>query len=424
MGLKVKDASLQNRESRRALKVRNEPYWRAISQGLHVGYRKGTLKRAWLVRRFTDGKYVWRTVGEVDDVLDADGKEVLNWAQAQEAAQAFDKDLKVSQGIIRKPLTVEEASDRYLKWFREHRKGVTATESVVQAHILPTLGNKLLTDLTTPALKEWLGKVASTPARLRSGKSTKRANYRPAAKTADEKRARRSTANRILTVLKAILNKAYADGYTTTNTVWSKVKPYEKVDQARIRFLTDAEALRLVNACPLDLRSLIRGALLTGARRGELAALKVADVNLRIAQIYIAESKSGKPRHIPLNPEGLEHFKQAVIGKTGDELVFTRKDGAVWAHNDHVRALKVACDVAKVKPMAKFIELRHTYASMLINNGVDLPVISKLLGHADARITYRHYAHLADKTLAVAVTKLPSFQTKPGTMLSSIHAAR
>ena len=424
MGLKVKDASLQNRESRRSLKVRNEPYWRAISQGLHVGYRKGTLKRAWLVRRFTDGRYVWRTLGQVDEVLDADGKEVLNWAQAQEAAQAFDKDLKVSQGVIRKPLTVKEASERYLTWFRDHRKGVTATESVVQAHVIPALGKKLLTDLTTPALKEWLSKVASSPARLRSGKSTKKANHRPAAKTADEKRARQSTANRILTVLKAILNKAYADGYTTTNTVWSKVKPFEKVDQARIRFLTDAEARRLVNASPPDLRDLIRSALLTGARRGELAALKVADVSVKTSQIYIAESKSGKPRHIPLNPEGLEHFKKAITGKTGDGLVFTRKDGNVWAHNDHVRALKVACHAAKVKPMVSFHELRHTYASMLINNGVELPVISKLLGHVDTRVTFKHYAHLADKTLAAAVTRLPSFQTKPSAMLSSIYAAR
>jgi integrase len=46
---------------------------------------------------------------------------------------------------------------------------------------------------------------------------------------------------------------------------------------------------------------------------------------------------------------------------------------------------------------------------MLINAGVDLPVISKPLGHADTRITVKYYAHLADRTLAAAVTKLLSF---------------
>lgn len=53
--------------------------------------------------------------------------------------------------------------------------------------------------------------------------------------------------------------------------------------------------------------------------------------------------------------------------------------------------------------------MRHTYASHLAQAGVDLLTISKLLGHADTRITSKHYAHLADKTLAAAVTKLPSF---------------
>jgi integrase len=140
-----------------------------------------------------------------------------------------------------------------------------------------------------------------------------------------------------------------------------------------------------------------------------LASLTVADVDLKAARIYIAESKSGKPRHIPLNSEGLQHFKNAVAGKTGDKLVFTRKDGQAWGHNYHVRALTIACEVAEVKPMVSFHELRHTYASHLANAGIDLLTISKLLGHSDTRITAKHYAHLADKTLADAVTRLPSF---------------
>jgi len=59
--------------------------------------------------------------------------------------------------------------------------------------------------------------------------------------------------------------------------------------------------------------------------------------------------------------------------------------------------------------MIAFHELRHTYASHLAQAGVDLLTISKLLGHSDTRTTSKHYAHLADKTLAQAVTKLPSF---------------
>ena len=220
--------------------------------------------------------------------------------------------------------------------------------------------------------------------------------------------------------MKAILNRAFQDGLVVDDSAWRKVKPFAKVDEARIRYLTDAEATRLVNVCPADLRRLVRAALLTGTRWGELAALKAADVNLRTAQIYIAESKSGKPRHVPLNPEGLEHFKNLVTGKAGDELVLTKADGKAWGHNHHVRALDAACKGARVKPAISFHELRHTYASHLANAGVDLLTISKLLGHSDTRITSKHYAHLADKTLALAVTKLPSFETNTNEGLRAV----
>jgi len=228
----------------------------------------------------------------------------------------------------------------------------------------------------------------------------------------DKKRARKATANRILAVLKALLNKATEDGLAADGSEWNspKLKPFKKVDEARIRFLSDDESTRLVNACPSDLRQLVRAALLTGARHGELAALTVRDVDLKAARIYISESKSGKPRHVPLNAEGVELFRRLTVGKDGDSLVLTKADGAPWLKNHHVRPFNDAIKVAKVNPPATFHDLRHAYASHLAQaGGIDLLTISKLLGHADTRITAKHYAHLLDKTLAAAVMKLPSF---------------
>ena len=71
-----------------------------------------------------------------------------------------------------------------------------------------------------------------------------------------------------------------------------------------------------------------------------------------------------------------------------------------------------ACARAKIEPAVTFHELRHSYASLLAQAGADLLTISKLLGHADTRVTARHYAHLTDTTLANAVNALlPSFGT-------------
>jgi len=77
---------------------------------------------------------------------------------------------------------------------------------------------------------------------------------------------------------------------------------------------------------------------------------------------------------------------------------------------------------AKITPRLRFHEARHSYASALAQAGADLLTISKLLGHADTRITSRHYAHLCDKTLADAVNSLlPSFGTTEATNVSSIR---
>ncbi len=408
-----KDSKLGTRTARAALKVRHQPYWLNIAEGVALGYRRGPRGGSWYCRAYEgDGKYRQDFIAGADDHVDANGETVLTFYKAQDRARALARQREKQRGIgLAGDASVKQAAERYLEWFRQQRKSVRETEHVINAHILPALGDLKLEAVAAPRLRAWLDALASQPAKLRSSKRKPR--YRPAPKTADEKRARRATANRILNVLKALLNRAFHDGLAADDTAWRKVKPFAKADEARIRFLSDAEAVRLVNACPADLRALVRAALLTGARYGELARLRAADVNTRTAQIYVgAESKSGRPRHIPLNPEGLALFKSRLAGKTGEAPVFTRADGREWGKNYHVRPLTEACRKAKILPAVAFHELRHTYASHLAQAGVDLLTISKLLGHADTRITSKHYAHLSDKTLALAVTRLPSFAGK------------
>jgi integrase len=341
--------------------------------------------------------------------MDADGVHVMTFFQAQDKAREYvNESRNVQTG---KPVTVNEAAKLYMVWFKENRKSIRETEATINAHILPTLGNKLLMELDTITIRKWHAKLATTPARKRSGKTATKQAYQDQATATDKKRARKSTANRILTVLKAILNKAFQDGIVSDDTAWRRVKPFENADEPVTRFLTAAESIRLINSCHADFRPLIKAALFTGARYGELARLQVKDVNADTGLVYITpEAKSGKGRHIPLSVEGLDFFNTAIVGKTGMDHVFTRTDGEPWGKNHHVRLLKAACEQAKIQPAVGFHDLRHTYASLLAQAGADLLTISKLLGHADTRITSRHYAHLCDKTLANTVrTLLPSF---------------
>lgn len=426
MARTVRDSAIGSRESRLKLRL-GRRYWRGIHEGIALGYRRGKQgSGTWSARiRLGDGRYVLRLLGSADDHAAANGADVLTFAQAQRKALELEEQARRDEGTITRPVTVSEAAEHYLSWFRQHRKSVKETEHTVNAHILPDLGTRRVSALKAPELRTWLNQIAERPARLRGSRLGTPRKFKAEPKTVDQKRARKATANRILSVLKAILNKAFQDGLVADDSEWRKVLPFENADEARIRFLSDAEGVRLINASPPDLRALVRAALLTGARFGELVTLRGRDVNVRGAQIYLAPAKSGRSRYVPLNPEGVELFRELVKGKTGDALLFTRGDGAAWGKNHHVRPLADACRRAKVRPAVAFHELRHTYASHLAQAGVDLLTISKLLGHADTRITSKHYAHLADKTLAAAVTKLPSFAATNADLVSEVkkHAA-
>jgi integrase len=212
--------------------------------------------------------------------------------------------------------------------------------------------------------------------------------------------------------LKAILNHAYNTNKVDSNEAWQKLKPFKNVSEPKIRFLTEHESIRLMNACETDFRLLVRGALLTGMRYGELTTLKISDYNPDTNTIFIKQSKSGKPRHIPLNQEGINFFDQLTVGKSSQELIFTRADKTAWKKNYQVRPLEAACVAANITPMVTFHHLRHSYASALAQRGVPLQVIATVLGHSDTRITHKHYAHLMPSYIADVIKEhLPDFGT-------------
>ena len=150
----------------------------------------------------------------------------------------------------------------------------------MEAHVLPQLGKIEVASLTADKLRKWHADLARKPPRLRS-KSGKEQKYRAFADDEDSLRRRRASANRCLAQLKAALNLAWRENKTSSDKEWRKVKPFEGADAARVRYLTVVECKRLLNACDPLFRNLVRAALETGARYGELVRLTVADFNPR-----------------------------------------------------------------------------------------------------------------------------------------------
>src|SRR5262245_52416495 len=354
MARKVRDSNLDNRSVRTKLKARGKPHYRLMAKGLHIGYRRPASGGAgrWVVRYYKgNGGYELKTIdGVADDYADADGATILDFGQAQARARHIASRPTVSGAVA----TVADALVYYFK-----SRHTYDAERRAKTVILPVLGEAKIKDLTTEKIRDWHHDLAKQQPIVR-GKRGEMPKYRMTANDDEAKRRRKSSANRTLTVLKAALNHCWRDGKISSNVAWHRVKPFPSVDAARIRYLQKAEAQRLVNTAEPEFRLLIQAALLTGARYGELARLRVDDFHADSDTIGVRKSKSGKPRHIVLTDEGIKFFRSATAGRAASELLFTH-NGAAWGKSHQIRPMLAACAAANIKPAISFHGLRHTY---------------------------------------------------------------
>jgi integrase len=187
--------------------------------------------------------------------------------------------------------------------------------------------------------------------------------------------------------------------------------------------LTVTEAKRLVNASDPDFRSLVQAALVSGARYGELASLRVVDFNPDSRTLHVRTSKSGKGRHIVLTDEGATLFEHLAAGKPGDSFLLTKADGSSWKAAHQARPMAEACGRAKIAPPISFHCLRHTWASLSVMAGGPIMVVARNLGHSDTRMVEKHYGHLAPSYVADAIrAAAPRFDIKPNRKVLSLRA--
>jgi len=410
------------------LKPQHKPYFRLIEPGLHIAYRKPVSGPGkWAERRDNGaGGYTLENLRTpqgafvlADDFADPDGVTVLSFAQAQ---QQVVRAKRAKSEPVAGPYTVAETFCDYLKFLAGDGRSKTAVydaERRAKAFILPHLGGVRPSALTTDRLRRWRDDLVQAAPRLRTREGEPQ-KHREAARTDDAKRARRASANRTWTILRAALNHAFREGKVETDLAWRKIKPFRSVDSARLRYLSIQEAKRLINACDPELRPLVQAALQTGARYGELAALTVADFNPDVGAVAIRRSKSGKPRHIALTDEGRAFFERLTAGRSGAEPMFGQ-----WTKSRHIRPMAEAVARAKIEPRISFHGLRHTWASHAVMNGVPLLVVAKNLGHADSRMVEKHYGHLAPSYVADAIRAgAPRFESIEPDAVIPIAAGR
>jgi integrase len=406
MARTVNDVKLDTPAARQRLKPGRKPHWRTLLPSkLHLGYRRKQnwsqgVPGVWLARRYV-GNERYRVVplGLADDFKVAGG---LSYEQAVE--RAYDSTGTRAKGEA----TVADAMAVYLTWLKAHRATGNDAERRTNKLILPDLGHIKIADLTSKQIADWRDNLASTPALARTRKGAAQ-NFRASPRTAEQKRARQASVNRVMSTLRAALNMAFRNSEVDDDAAWRRVKPFEKVTAARPGYLSREEAQRLVNAADQTsgFRDLVHAALLTGCRFSELCRLRVRDFHR--GKLHITTSKSGRSRDVVLTEEGIAFFQSLVAGRAAEEPMLLRR-GEAWKPSEQTRLMLEACRNAKIEPPVGFHQLRHSWASLAVMAGMPLQVIARNLGHSSTVMVEKHYGHLADSYIDAMIRQhAPSF---------------
>jgi integrase len=325
----------------------------------------------WRYRQKVDGRMLHTKLGTTDSLTLAESRK-----KARALRAAYDRgDNPYEESKTRKAeLTLIEFWDEYEKFAKPRKRSFIRDEQLWRIRLKPKFGHLRLSQIGRHAVQSF---HTSLKAEGLSGAS----------------------ADHHIKLLRRMMNLAVEWGMLKVSPLTS----YKLLNEPNMveHFLDDDQLQRLATVLKTDSNRpvclLCLFALASGCRLGEAmgAEWKYVDRENRVWRIPAANSKSGKVRSVPLSDAALAVLEE--IGTEGKyEYVFTNLEtGTRYVHITHTwHRLRAKAGL----PWLRFHDLRHTYASMLVNAGRSLYEVQQVLGHADGRVTQR-YAHLSSKTL-------------------------
>ena len=269
------------------------------------------------------------------------------------------------------PLFSDFVSEHYMPHAIASKRSFKADESKLRLHLIPLLGNRRIDQITNQQLQCYHDQLKTS--------------HSPA------------TANRHLALLHAMFKRAIQWGFLEKNPA-TGIRKHQENNEIH-RYLSDDEIMRFIEALKTEENQVAVAAfkllLFTGVRRQEALDALWENVDLQKRVWFLPTSKSGKSRHVILNPMAVE-LLQKQPRLPNNPFIFPGKIEGKQINNP-VKAFKRVLKVAGIIDF-RIHDLRHTHASIAINNGASLYEVQHLLGHSQA-VTTARYAHLADDTL-------------------------
>ena len=332
--------------------------------------------RSYYLRYDQDGRQKQHKIGRFEDVTFAAARKA---AQRLRSEVVLGEDPAARKAQAKAVPTYGELAAQHLADAELHQKSYATTEMIMRRHLLPRWGKVRLTDIAPQAVGQWL--------------AAKRAQgYAPA--TVEK--------------MRVVFGRSFQLGArweipgAEKNPTRGVHRP--PLNNARQRYLSAEEAARLIETTKASrngqLTSIVSLLLLTGMRVSELLSARWDNVDLERRSLFVPTSKTGRSRFIPLAGAAAD-----VIG------ALPRPAGAIFLFPNpadprkHLTTIKHAWQTAREAaglPDVHIHDLRHSAASFMVNSGVDLFAVGKVLGHANVASSSR-YAHLANDTLLAAV---------------------
>lgn len=313
-------------------------------------------------------------IGGFNDITFAAAKKR---AQQLRSEVVMGGDPSAQKALIKLIPSFGDLASKHLDFIKD-TKSYASVEMCMRVHIVPRWGKTRLTDMNSRSMAQWL--------------SEKRASGLSPASV--EK-------------LRVIIGRSFVLGASWdipgTERNPTRGIPRTPLNNGRERFLSAEEASRLREAVAASqnsqLQHIVGLLLLTGARLRELLDAKWENVDIKRQSWLIPTSKTGKPRHVPLSTAALAIIEQLPRFKDCPWLVPNPETRLPFVSIKHgwQRAIREAR-----LPGLRLHDLRHSAASFMVNSGVDLFAVGKVLGHASYQSTQR-YSHLANDTLLKAV---------------------